>query len=69
VCALLEDDAWLERELSSKQSGDTSASKMIKLQEQKIGQTRGKITKIRDGYERDLYTVEEAQRRIMSMRA
>lgn len=64
VCALLQDDAWLERELSSNQSGDTNASKMIRLQEQKISQTRGKITRIRDGYERDLYTIEEAQRRI-----
>jgi len=62
--ALLEDDAWLEVELASKQSGDKSASKVVRLQELKISQAKGKITKIRDGYERDVYSIEEAQRRI-----
>jgi DNA invertase Pin-like site-specific DNA recombinase len=64
ACALLEDDAWLEVELASKQSGDKNASKMVRLQELKISQAKGKITKIRDGYERDVYSIEEAQRRI-----
>ncbi len=64
VCALLEDDAWLERGVSSMQSGNGSTSKMIGLQEQKISQAKGKITRIRDGYERGIYGIEEAQRRI-----
>ena len=64
ACALLEDDAWLEVELASKQSGDKNACKMVRRHEQTISQAKVKITKIRDGYERDVYSIEEAQRRI-----
>jgi hypothetical protein len=67
VCALLRDDAWIEKEHSLQQSQVGSVDKLIRLEEFKVSQARAKISKVREGFEADIYTLEEAKRRLSTL--
>ncbi|MFH1483970.1 MAG: recombinase family protein [Chloroflexota bacterium] len=64
TCALLEDDAWLEVQLGSRQSQDESVAKLVRLSQYKITQAQGKIAKVQEGFEGGIYSLDEARRRI-----
>ncbi len=64
VCSWLRSDTWVEQQLVSEQEQDENLGKLIKLQEWKIAQVRGKIEKVREGYEGGIYSLEEAKRRL-----
>lgn len=54
----------MERQLESEQAQDENVEKLIKLTEWKIAQTKGKIDKVRQGYEGGIYSLEEAKQRL-----
>ena len=64
ICALLRDDAWIRKELSSQRSQARSIDKVVRLHEFKISQAKTKITKVQEGFEAGIYTVDEAKRRL-----
>lgn len=66
VCALLVQDAWVEDYLGAVQAQAESLDKLVKLEERKMAQARAKIGKIREGYEAEIYSLEETKSRITS---
>ncbi len=64
ACALLQQDAWLEQQLAAEQNHLHNLNKLIKLEQHKALQAQTKITKIQEGFEAGLYTIEEAKSRI-----
>ena len=66
LCALLSDDTWVKRELEGRKSTKTDADKLIRLERFKITQAKAKIAKIQEGFEGDLYGLEEAKSRTAS---
>ena len=62
VRKLLEDDTWLEEELTSVQVQSANADKLIGLQESRI--SRANIRKVQEGFESEIYTPEDAKSRI-----
>jgi DNA invertase Pin-like site-specific DNA recombinase len=64
VCALLQQDAWLEQQLAAEENHLHNLNKLIKLEQHRILQAQTKITKIQEGFEAGLYTIEEAKSRI-----
>lgn len=69
VFSLLMQDDWIEKHLGTAQSRSKNLGRLIKIEEQKITQAESKINKIREGFESELYSLEEAKIRIASYRA
>jgi len=61
ICALLQDDAWLELQLASEQSQKDNIERLIKTEQSKISQAEAKIKRIREGFENGLYDLDEAK--------
>jgi DNA invertase Pin-like site-specific DNA recombinase len=68
VEALLSDDAWIEEQLAIEEGRRASIGKLEKAEESKIAQLEGRISRIQEGYETGIYSVDEAKRRIESYR-
>jgi len=64
ACALLQQAAWLEQQLTAEQNHFHNLNKLIKLEQRKALQAQTKITKIQEGFEAGLYTIVEAKSRI-----
>ncbi|MEE9203080.1 MAG: recombinase family protein [Dehalococcoidia bacterium] len=64
VCALLDDDAWLELQLASAHAQSDNIARLIRLEQFKIGQARARVAKVREGFEGEIYNLAEAKRRI-----
>jgi len=64
VYALLMQDAWLEEYLSSVKDQADDVERLIKLEQQKILRSQTKITKIREGFEAGIYSIDDAKVRI-----
>jgi len=64
VYALLMQDAWLEEYLSSVKDQAEDVERLIKSEQQKILRAHAKITKIREGFEAGIYSIDDAKVRI-----
>jgi site-specific DNA recombinase len=64
VYALLMQDAWLEEYLSSVEDQAKDVERLIKLEQQKIPRSQNIITKIREGFEAGIYSIDDAKVRI-----
>ncbi|MBI4284074.1 MAG: recombinase family protein [Chloroflexi bacterium] len=69
ICTWLTNDAWVEQQLVSEQSQDENVEKLIRLEQFKISQAQARIAKVHVGFEGDIYTVDEAKRRIADHQA
>ena len=69
ICSWLRDDAWVEQQLRSEQIQGDNIEKLIRLQESKIAQAKGKIDRIKVGFEGGLYSLEDAKKRIEGYQA
>jgi len=63
ICAMLEDDAWVEQQLMVELHQDEGVEKLIRLQQFKIRQAEDKVRKVEEGFDGGLYTLEEAKKR------
>jgi hypothetical protein len=61
VYALLMQDAWLEEYLNSVEEQAENVEKLIKSEQQKILRANAKIVKIREGFEADIYSIDDAK--------
>ena len=61
ISGLLEDDAWIERQLGAALRRDENLDKLIRLQQVKIKQAEDKIRKVVEGFDGGLYNLEEAK--------
>ena len=66
VCTLLSDDTWLEKELEERESKRSNIGKLTRLEQFKITQAKSRIAKIQEGFEDELYSLEEAKSRTAS---
>jgi hypothetical protein len=64
ICSLLEDDAWIEQKISSGQSPSEDIGRLIRLQQLKISQAQARIVKVREGFEAEIYSLEDAKQKI-----
>jgi hypothetical protein len=64
VYALLNDNSWLEEQLTAEKDHRDAATKLIDAERNKIALIQAKITKVQAGYEAEIYTAEEAKNRI-----
>jgi hypothetical protein len=62
--ALLMDNSWLERQLATEEDHQQAATRLIHVENRKIGQLQATITKVQTGYEEGIYGTEEAKNRI-----
>jgi hypothetical protein len=67
ICTWLRDDAWVEQQVISEQSQDDNVEKLIRLQQLKIFQARAKILKVQEGFEGNVYSLDEARKRIADL--
>jgi hypothetical protein len=64
ICKWLRQDMWVEQQLASEVSRDDNTAKLVRLQQVKISQARGRIARVQEGFEGGIYTLEEARRRL-----
>jgi hypothetical protein len=64
ICSWLRSDRWVDEQLASEQVQDENLDKLIKLQEWKIAQVKGKIEKVSDGFDGGIYSLEQAKERL-----
>ena len=67
ICRWLRNDAWVEQQLASDLSQDGNTAKLVRLQQLKISQARGRIARVHEGFEGGIYTLEEARRRLAGL--
>lgn len=65
----LRNDTWVEEQLVSEQYQDENIEKLKRLEQFKISQARARVAKVQEGFEAQIYTVEEAKRRIIDYQA
>ena len=68
ICALLSNDAWVEYQINQLPSKCEGIEKRIRSEQRKINQAEVAIRKVHDGWERDLYTSNEAEQRLSNHR-
>ena len=61
---MLMHDAWLEEYLGSVKDQAEDVERLVKSEQQKILRAHAKITKIREGFETGIYSVDDAKVRI-----
>ena len=64
ICTWLRDEAWVEEQLTSEVHQGESMTKVVRLQQYRVSQAKAKVRKVQEGYERDIYTLEEAKHRL-----
>ncbi len=68
ICAMLRDDKWLESQLGEEQTHLVDRNKLILLEENKIRQSKQKLTRIQDRWEKGIYTESEAGVKVKEFR-
>jgi hypothetical protein len=68
LCQLLRSDEWLETQLGEEQNRLQDKDKLIKLEEDKIKQAKQKLVRIQDGWEKGIYTEDEAVNKAKELR-
>jgi uncharacterized small protein (DUF1192 family) len=66
VFALLVDNSWVEEQLAVEQKECAASAKLLELEQRKIAQIKAKIAKVQEGFEAEVYSVDEAKMRIGS---
>jgi hypothetical protein len=64
VYAILKQDSWIQEKLSGIDRENHDVDKLVKLEQQKVLQTKNKITKVREGFEGGLYNLDEAKSKV-----
>ncbi len=64
VYALLKQDSWIEEQFSHIEKQDEDIEKLINIEQQKIRQFQTKVAKIKEGFEGNIYSLEEAKAKI-----
>ncbi len=65
---MLSSDAWLEQQVQTETHRAEDVERLVRLEHVKIGQTRIRIGKVQDGWEKDFYTHEEVTSKIAEHR-
>jgi hypothetical protein len=60
LCQLLENDEWIESQLALESSRFEDNRKLIRIEENKIEQARQRLSRVQEGWEKGIYTAEEA---------
>jgi hypothetical protein len=68
LCGLLNDDAWVEQQLTVEVAQVDSVTKLIRTQQSRIGRATTRIGKVQEGWERGLYLEAEAKAKIAETR-
>jgi len=63
LCVMLNDDAWIEQQLSVELRQDEGLGKRIRLHQLKIRQAEDKIRKVEEGFDGGLYSLDEARKK------
>ncbi len=61
VYALLEQDGWIEEQLSAVGKQNHDIDRLVKLEQQRIALCQTKMAKVREGFEGGLYNLNEAK--------
>ena len=69
LCSLLRNDRWLDAEIGEAKRTDEAASKLALQQEARVALVRNKRVRVQQGYEADIYTLEQAKSRINQLDA
>jgi hypothetical protein len=69
IWALLSQEDWVEQQIGAVSRESESVGRLIKTEEKRVLQLRGKIARVRDGYEGGMYGLEEAKARIAGYEA
>jgi hypothetical protein len=64
VYAILKQDSWIKERLSGIENENHDVDKVVKLEQQKVLQSKNKITKSREGFEGGLYNLDEAKSKV-----
>ena len=64
VYVLLKQDAWVEDRLNTVSKQHENIEKLLKLEQLKAGQAQTKISKVREGFEGGLYSLDEAKAKV-----
>lgn len=62
--AILKQDSWIQEKLSGIEKENHDADKLVKLEQQKVLQTKNKISRVREGFEGGLYNLDEAKSKL-----
>ena len=68
ICSMLRDDHWLEQEFNAGARQEQGITKLIDAQERKISLTKHQLARIQQGFEREIYTLEQARDRTSQLR-
>jgi len=68
LCHLLRDDRWVDVQLQEEQAHLQDKGKLVKMEESKVRESTQKIIRIQEGWEKGIYTQEEAAIRIGELR-
>jgi len=68
IAAMLSNDTWLDQQLVSELSQSADLEKLIRLEQFKISQTKVRISKVQEGWEKSFYTQDEARIKIADHR-
>ena len=68
ISVMLQNETWLDQQLTAISSESTDLEKLIRLEKFKINQAEGKIKKVQDGWENEFYTAKESQEKLNAHR-
>ena len=60
---MLRDDPWVEQQLHVQLDRNKNLDRLIRHQKSKISQNEGKISRVEEGYDGGLYTLDEARKK------
>ncbi|HXY74936.1 MAG TPA: hypothetical protein VEH58_06395, partial [Dehalococcoidales bacterium] len=64
VHALLDDDSWLEEQLTAEKDHRNASVKLINAEKKRVELLQTKITRVQSGYEEGIYSTADARNRI-----
>ncbi len=68
ICTTLSDDAWVEQQLNVELSQSTDVEKLIRVEQLRISQTKLRISKVQEGWEKGFYIPEEVRTKLTEYR-
>ena len=67
VCSLLRDDRWVEAQFKEGEERGQGFEKLMRVERDKMASARAKIARVREGFEGNIYTLDEAKSRIAEL--
>ena len=65
---MLSNDAWLEQQLAAELSHSADMEKLIRMEQFKVSQTKLRVSKVQEGWEKGVYTSEEVRTKLAEHR-